>query len=130
MEFSGFALHDSNYSQKIFKKCSLPPTVDLQKHAKGVGTIGMNATLTKASEGREKSIRATRRSSFDLDEQFENHDEFIEIISSFMEQRDSHTFNPDAHSVRFRATLARCLSSRMMSQVALKTMTKICTNEL
>ncbi|KAK9429338.1 hypothetical protein V1505DRAFT_422655 [Lipomyces doorenjongii] len=82
--------------------------VDLQKHAKGVGTIGMNATLTKASEGREKSIRATRRSSFDLDEQFENHDEFIEIVSAFMEQRDGHTFDPDAHSVRFRATLAGC----------------------
>ncbi|KAK9251679.1 hypothetical protein V1507DRAFT_482178 [Lipomyces tetrasporus] len=100
MEHSGFALHDSNCSQKCascgtlvccetfqdLQKCSLPPM------------------------GREKgkSIRAKRRSSFDLDEQFENHDEFIEIIAFFMEQRDGHIFDPDAHSVRFRATLADC----------------------
>ncbi|KAK9241825.1 hypothetical protein V1506DRAFT_556362 [Lipomyces tetrasporus] len=52
----------------------------------------MNAALTKATEGREKSIRATRQ-----------------IISSFMEQCDGHIFDPDANSVRFRATLADCL---------------------
>ncbi|KAJ8098705.1 hypothetical protein POJ06DRAFT_296515 [Lipomyces tetrasporus] len=89
-----FALHDSNYSQKCVSFGTLvccETFQDLQK------------MFITADEGREKSIRAKRRSSFDLDEQFENHDEFIEIISSFMEQRDGHIFDPGAHSVRFRA---------------------------
>ncbi|KAK9334358.1 hypothetical protein V1521DRAFT_375118 [Lipomyces starkeyi] len=68
----------------------------------------MNVTLSKAPDGREKSIRATKRTSYGLDEQFESHDDFIEIISSFMEQHDSHAFDADAHSLRFRATLAEC----------------------
>ncbi|KAJ8100274.1 hypothetical protein POJ06DRAFT_281389 [Lipomyces tetrasporus] len=105
MEPSGFALHDSNYSQKCVSCGTLVCCETFQELQKMFITAdGRPAKTCK----RCRDNATKRRSSFDLDEQFENHDEFIEIISSFMEQRDGHIFDPDAHSVRFRATLADC----------------------
>ncbi|KAK9233769.1 hypothetical protein V1525DRAFT_415435 [Lipomyces kononenkoae] len=110
MELSGFVLNDSSYSQKCVSCgtlvcCETPQ--DLQKMfstADGRLTKTCERCREKAKQ-RENSIRATKRTSYDLDEQFESYDDFIEIISSFMEQHDSHTFDADAHSLRFRATL-------------------------
>ncbi|KAK9243568.1 hypothetical protein V1506DRAFT_381246 [Lipomyces tetrasporus] len=137
MEPSGFALHDSNYSQKCVSCGTLvccETFQDLQKMF--ITADGRPAKTCKRcrdnAKGREKSIRAKRRSSFDLDEQFENHDEFIEIISSFMEQRDGHIFDPDAHSVRFRATLADCFVIENDASVAscAQNNDEICRSEL
>ncbi|KAK9311507.1 hypothetical protein V1524DRAFT_418945 [Lipomyces starkeyi] len=49
--------------------------------------------------------RSTTRTSYDLDEQYDTHEEFIEAVSSFLEQRDDHKFDLAAQSLRIRATL-------------------------
>ncbi|KAK9343550.1 hypothetical protein V1522DRAFT_230907 [Lipomyces starkeyi] len=50
--------------------------------------------------------RATKRTSYDLDEHYDTHEEFIEALSSFLEQHDDHKFDFAAQSLRIRATLS------------------------
>ncbi|KAK9318744.1 hypothetical protein V1517DRAFT_355549 [Lipomyces orientalis] len=112
MEPSGFSLHGSNYSQKCVFCFTLVCGETLQDLQKMFTTAdGRPAKTCKRcrDNAREKSIRVMRRSSFDLDEQFENYDEFIEILSSFMGQRDGHIFDPDAHAND--VSVAKCAQS-------------------
>ncbi|KAK9483549.1 hypothetical protein V1527DRAFT_498314 [Lipomyces starkeyi] len=48
----------------------------------------------------------TTRASYDLDEHYDTHEEFIEAVSSFLEQHDNHKFNLAAQSLRIRAALS------------------------
>ncbi|KAJ8098504.1 hypothetical protein POJ06DRAFT_282516 [Lipomyces tetrasporus] len=43
--------------------------------------------------------------AYDLDQEVESHEDFMEVVSSFLEQRDSHIFDPEAQSFTFRITL-------------------------
>ncbi|KAK9481502.1 hypothetical protein V1527DRAFT_499700 [Lipomyces starkeyi] len=86
MEPSGFALHGSNYSQKCVSCGTLVCCQTLQDL--------QNMFIT--ADGRPAKTCTRCRDNASI------------VISSFMEQRDGHIFDPDAHSVRFKATLADC----------------------
>ncbi|KAK9326812.1 hypothetical protein V1520DRAFT_358611 [Lipomyces starkeyi] len=40
--------------------------------------------------------------AYDLDQEIESHEDFMEVVSSFLEQRDSHIFDSEAQSFTFR----------------------------
>ncbi|KAK9250525.1 hypothetical protein V1507DRAFT_467244 [Lipomyces tetrasporus] len=42
---------------------------------------------------------------FDLDECYETHEDFVEGVSSFMEQHDNHKFDAAVQSLRMKVTL-------------------------
>ncbi|KAK9328251.1 hypothetical protein V1520DRAFT_262614, partial [Lipomyces starkeyi] len=50
--------------------------------------------------------RGNKCAGYDLDEYYETHEEFIEAVSSFLEQHDNHKFDAAARSLTIKATLA------------------------
>ncbi|ODQ75768.1 hypothetical protein LIPSTDRAFT_1195 [Lipomyces starkeyi NRRL Y-11557] len=48
----------------------------------------------------------TEETSYDRDEHFENHDDLVEVVSSFLERQDSHIIDFAAQSLKFRVTLS------------------------
>ncbi|KAK9373817.1 uncharacterized protein V1513DRAFT_447650 [Lipomyces chichibuensis] len=49
--------------------------------------------------------RGSKRAGYDHDECYETHDEFIEALSSFLEQHDNHKFDAAAQSLKVKTTL-------------------------
>ncbi|KAK9237122.1 hypothetical protein V1525DRAFT_405034 [Lipomyces kononenkoae] len=49
--------------------------------------------------------RPTKRISYDLDEHYDTHEEFIGALSSFLEQHDDNKFDLAAESLKIRAAL-------------------------
>ncbi|KAK9482958.1 hypothetical protein V1527DRAFT_311043 [Lipomyces starkeyi] len=54
----------------------------------------------------QAKVREQKDDSYDLDEPFETHEDFIEVVSSFLERHDNHTFNAEAQSLKLRVTLS------------------------
>ncbi|KAK9481964.1 hypothetical protein V1527DRAFT_499439 [Lipomyces starkeyi] len=48
----------------------------------------------------------TKRTSYDLDEHYDTHEEFIEAVSLFLEHHDDHKFDLAAESLKIRAALS------------------------
>ncbi|KAK9238969.1 hypothetical protein V1525DRAFT_439025 [Lipomyces kononenkoae] len=57
--------------------------------------------------------RPMKRTGYDLDEHYDTHDEFIEGLSSFLEQHDDHKFDLATQSLRIRAALSICRDGRL-----------------
>ncbi|KAK9428347.1 hypothetical protein V1505DRAFT_292002, partial [Lipomyces doorenjongii] len=57
--------------------------------------------------------------SYHLDEQFETHEDFIEVVSSFLERHDKHIFSPETQSLKLRVTLSESLVLGNDASVAL-----------
>ncbi|KAK9364466.1 hypothetical protein V1509DRAFT_650584 [Lipomyces kononenkoae] len=52
------------------------------------------------------SVRVQEETSFGLDEHFEVHEDFIEVVSSFLELHDRHVFDSEAQPLKLRVTLS------------------------
>ncbi|KAK9426998.1 hypothetical protein V1505DRAFT_98649 [Lipomyces doorenjongii] len=72
-----------------------------------VGNGGKSVKSCKNCRDNAKTrVREQKDASYNLDEQFETHEDFIEVVSSFLERHDKHIFSPETESLKLRVTLS------------------------
>ncbi|KAK9311039.1 hypothetical protein V1524DRAFT_342585, partial [Lipomyces starkeyi] len=57
------------------------------------------------NRGGKKQTKNPKRTEFDLDESYENHEDFFEAVSLFMELHDNHRFEAAVQPLRMKVTL-------------------------
>ncbi|KAK9483367.1 hypothetical protein V1527DRAFT_454124 [Lipomyces starkeyi] len=65
----------------------------------------MAKPLEVARATREESSYGAEAHRFDLDEHYETHEEFVEQVSTFLEQHDKHEYDASLQTLKIRATL-------------------------
>ncbi|KAK9371881.1 uncharacterized protein V1513DRAFT_461019 [Lipomyces chichibuensis] len=103
-------LYFSNYSQKC-ASCRTLVRRDTLQELQQMFVSHDGRPLKSCKTCRDKRAlksggTPTTRTNYDLDEHYDTHEEFIEAVSSFLEQHDDHKFNLEAHSLRIRAALS------------------------
>ncbi|KAK9363398.1 hypothetical protein V1504DRAFT_437910 [Lipomyces starkeyi] len=103
-------LNFSNYSQKCASCRTLVRRDTLQElqqmFVSHDGRPLKSCKTCRDNRALKSGGRPTTRTSYDLDEHFDTHEEFIEAVSSFLEQHDDYKFNLAAQSLRIRAALS------------------------
>ncbi|KAK9242377.1 hypothetical protein V1506DRAFT_547713 [Lipomyces tetrasporus] len=70
------------------------------------GQVFRSCQRCREKRQRKSQSRASRRAGFDLDGCYETRKEFVEAVSSFLEQHDSHKYDSSLQTLRIRANLA------------------------
>ncbi|KAK9374812.1 uncharacterized protein V1513DRAFT_444467 [Lipomyces chichibuensis] len=71
-----------------------------------------------------KTCRDNGRTTYDLDEHYDTHEEFTETVSSLLKQHDDHKFNLAAQSLKIRTAL----SANILFIETDVSMATLCTN--
>ncbi|KAK9235732.1 hypothetical protein V1525DRAFT_320589, partial [Lipomyces kononenkoae] len=109
MDQSEVIVEDSKYCRKCASCRSWIRCETLQGlHQMFVGIDGKplkSCQRCRDNRAAKKQTEGSQRAGFDLDECYETHEDFIEAVSSFMEQRDNHEFNAATHNLKMKVTL-------------------------
>ncbi|KAK9349764.1 hypothetical protein V1523DRAFT_356486 [Lipomyces doorenjongii] len=108
MESSQAFLRGSEYCQKCASCRTLVCCATFQGvQQMFVGNGGKSVKSCKNCRDNAKTkVREQKDASYNLDEQFETHEDFIEVVSSFLERHDKHIFSPEMESLKLRVTLS------------------------
>ncbi|ODQ71000.1 hypothetical protein LIPSTDRAFT_5043 [Lipomyces starkeyi NRRL Y-11557] len=105
MESSVVSPRGSQYSQKCASCRTLICCATFEElQGLFIGKGGKSVKSRKNCRANAKS-KVPGPKAYDLDQEVESHEDFMEVVSSFLEQRDSHIFDPEAKSFTFRITL-------------------------
>ncbi|ODQ69036.1 hypothetical protein LIPSTDRAFT_203246 [Lipomyces starkeyi NRRL Y-11557] len=105
MESSVVSPRGSQYSQKCASCRTLICCATFEElQGLFIGKGGKSVKSCKNCRANAKS-KVPGPKAYDLDQEVESHEDFMEVVSSFLEQRDSHIFDPEAQSFTFRITL-------------------------
>ncbi|KAK9311032.1 hypothetical protein V1524DRAFT_419340 [Lipomyces starkeyi] len=105
MESSVVSPRGSQYSQKCASCRTLICCATFEElQGLFIGKGGKSVKSCKNCRANAKS-KVPGPTAYDLDQEVESHEDFMEVVSSFLEQRDSHIFDPEAQSFTFRITL-------------------------
>ncbi|KAK9234052.1 hypothetical protein V1525DRAFT_414313 [Lipomyces kononenkoae] len=100
---------DSKYCQKCAAcrtQVCCDTLVELQQwHSGRDGHTFKTCKKCRDRKASKKQYDALKRTSFDLDGCYDTHEEFVDAVSSFMEQHDNHVFDASRQSLRIKATL-------------------------
>ncbi|KAK9334609.1 hypothetical protein V1521DRAFT_166352, partial [Lipomyces starkeyi] len=110
MNNANIRLNLSNYSQKC-TSCRTSVRRDTLQELQQMFVSHDGRPLKSCKTCRDNRAlksggRPITRTSYDLDGHYDTHDEFIEGVSSFLEQHDDHKFDLAAQSMRIRAVLS------------------------
>ncbi|KAK9482490.1 hypothetical protein V1527DRAFT_415131 [Lipomyces starkeyi] len=98
---------------KYRKKCAACRTQvccdtlqELQQMYSGMdGRVFKTCKKCRDRKASKKEGEALKPAGFGLDGCYDTHEEFVEAVSSFLEQHDSHVFDSSLPSLRIKATL-------------------------
>ncbi|KAK9481607.1 hypothetical protein V1527DRAFT_100574 [Lipomyces starkeyi] len=103
------AVGDSKYCQKCAAcrtRVCCDTLQELQQMYSGMdGRVFKTCKKCRDRKASKKEGEALKPSGFDLDGCYDTHEEFVEAMSLFLEQHDSHMFDSSLPSLRIRASL-------------------------
>ncbi|KAK9235202.1 hypothetical protein V1525DRAFT_283041 [Lipomyces kononenkoae] len=110
MNNANIRLNFSNYSQKCTSCRTLVRRDTLQELQQMFeshdGRPLKSCKTCRDNRASKSGGRPMKRTGYDLDGHYDTHDEFIECLSSFLEQHDDHKFDLATQSLRIRAALS------------------------
>ncbi|KAK9350754.1 hypothetical protein V1523DRAFT_418835, partial [Lipomyces doorenjongii] len=106
----------SEYCQKKLQQMFVGNGGKSVKSCKNCRDNAGNSPLTKSLE---TEVRELKDASYNPDEQFETHEDFIEVVSPFLERHDKHIFNRETQSLKLRVTFSESFVLRSDVSVAL-----------
>ncbi|KAK9387121.1 hypothetical protein V1515DRAFT_639229 [Lipomyces mesembrius] len=89
-----------------------------------VGNGGKCVKSCKNCRDNKTKVREQEDASYNLDEHFETHEDFIEVVKSFLERYDKQIFSPEAQSLKLRVTLSESFMLGNVVSVALRAQTE------